>query len=118
MYNIIHVGEVRRLHAKGLNDREISDISGITRHTVRRIRVSEDLQPVPHRRSKPRTVIYEIRHPDTGELLFTGDAPSAAAYIGLDNISSFFSAVTRSNKGTYGRYIIRNVSRKESGSHE
>jgi hypothetical protein len=112
MYNTIHVGEVRRLHAKGLNDYQIADISGIPRHTVRRIRISENLKPVKRRR-KPHTAVYEICHPDTGEVLFTGDAPKAAAFVGLDNISSFFTAVTRSNKGTYRRYIIRNVKGKE-----
>ena len=114
MYNTIHVGEVRRLHAKGLNDYQISDVSGIPRHTVRRIRISENLKPVKHRRkSKSHTAVYEICHPDTGEVLFTGDAPAAAAFMGLDNISSFFTAVCRSHKGQYRRYTIRNVNWKE-----
>lgn len=52
-------------------------------------------------------------HQETGRQLLTGDAPKAAAFVGLDNISSFFTAVTRSNKGTYRRYIIRNVKGKE-----
>ena len=115
MYNTIYVGEVRRLHAKGLNDYQIAEVSGIPRHTVRRIRISEDLKPVKRKR-KPHNAVYEICHPDTGEVLFTGAAPEAAAFVGLDNISSFFTAVTRSNKGTYRRYIIRNVKGKERAS--
>lgn len=115
MYNTIYVGEVRRLHAKGLNDYQIAEVSGIPRHTVRRIRISEDLKPVKRKR-KPHIAVYEICQPDTGEVLFTGAAPEAAAFVGLDNISSFFTTVTRSNKGTYRRYIIRNVKGKERAS--
>ena len=115
MYNTVYVGEVRRLHAKGLNDYQISDVSGIPRHTVRRIRISEKLKPVKRKR-KPYTAVYEICHPATGEVLFTGDAPAAAAFMGLDNINSFFTAVCRSHKGQYRRYIIRNVKGKEQAS--
>lgn len=115
MYNTVYVGEVRRLHAKGLNDYQIADVSGIPRHTVRRIRISEKLKPVKRKR-KPHTAVYEICHPDTGEVLFTGDAPASAAFMGLDNISSFFTAVCRSHKGQYRRYIIRNVNWKERTS--
>ena len=35
------------------------------------------------RKRKPHTAVYEICHPDTGEVLFTGDAPKAAAFVGL-----------------------------------
>ena len=117
MYNAVHIGEVRRLYATGLNDYEISDVSGIPRYTVRRIRIREGLKPVKRTR-KAHIATYEICHPDTGEVLFTGDAIGSAAYLGLDNIRSFFTTVCRSKKSAYKRYIIRNVSRKEQAANE
>lgn len=117
MYNATHVSEVRRLHAEGLNDYEIADISGIPRHTVRRIRIQEELPPVK-RKDILHSALYEICDPITGDILFTGEAPKAAAFIGLDNISTFFTTVTRSRKGKYKRYIIRNVKGKERPKDE
>lgn len=116
MYNAIQIGEVRRLYAKGLNDYEIASISGIPRYTVRRIRIREGLKPVKSKRA-PHLAIYEVCHPGTGEVLFTGAAPDAAAFTGL-NIKSFFTSVSRSNKGIYKRFIIRNVKREVKSLHE
>ncbi len=118
MYNMIHVDEVRRLHAQGLNDYEIADISGIPRYTVRRIRIRENLEPVKRTRKPHGAAIYDICRPDTCEVVFTGNAAASAAFLGFDNIRSFFTAVCRSNKGTYRRYIIRNVTKKEQPEDE
>ena len=112
MYNSIQIGEVCRFYSEGLNDYQIASISGIPRHTVRRIRISQGLKPVERTRA-PHTAVYEICHPVTREVLFTGAAPEAAAFLGLDSIKSFFTTVSRCNKGTYRRFIIRNIKRKE-----
>ena len=116
MYNATYVGEVRRLYDKGLNDYENASVTGIPRHTVRRIRIREGLKPVKSKRAS-HLAVYEVCDPGTGEVLFTGTAPDAAAFTGL-NIKSFFTSVSRSNKGIYKRFIIRNVKGKEHFLHE
>ncbi|ALJ19557.1 hypothetical protein [Microbacterium sp. No. 7] len=86
----IHVdhGEVRRLHAAGMNDRMIGEQMGVSRNVVRKARLLLGLPPAVDSRTGKLTRRYEGRREAIVELRGQGLSPSAIAEaLGLKSVS-------------------------------